>query len=137
MNYALLNEWAKAKEVLANATKTESELREQIIAEFFPDHKSEGTENVELQGGYKLSTVFGVSYDFIKDKDALETAKIALAKTGEDGEVALGSLIVIKEELSVKAYKALTPSQHKIIDPVVVSKPSKPQVKLVAPKEGK
>lgn len=146
--FELLGQWNEAKSNLDQYKNEESVLRKQVISEFYPTHKSEGTENIELSEGWKLNAVFKQDYSFDKDKDfsfdimtgvagnELATLFTELTAT-EDGQAILGELIKVKVELSATVYKKLTPSLKKIVDPYVTIKEASTALKLVEPKEGK
>lgn len=134
MNIDRLNEWYEVQEQLVEIKKRESALRKEVIGDFYPTHKEEGTENVDLDEGYKLSCVFKLNYEFDKNAD-LEKLREELRATGEDGIAAVEELFKLKIELSTTAYKKLPPSLEKIVKPYITIKEATPSLKIVAPKE--
>ena len=130
----LILEWDKAKKELARLKVLESDLRQLIINSDFKNHKLDGTENVELGKGYKLKAVFKTNYSF-PDKDKLDVVLAAIEKAGPDGEYVAERLVKYKPELSVSEYKKLDEVYKKLIDTVIITKPTSPTLELVIPKD--
>lgn len=129
----LIVNWKKATLILAAAKVNEMILRNDIIKECFENHKEEGTENVELGNDYKLKAVFKQSYTF-PDKVKLDEALSKIEETGEAGKLVAERLVRYKPELSVTEYKKLDSIYRKVIDEVLITKPSTPSLELVEPK---
>lgn len=137
MNIDILNKWNSAKKMLDHYKDEESKLRAEVIKSFFPEHKSEGVENFDLSGGYKLKANFKLNYELTKEAASLAEVVGKLRDLGEDGEAALKGLFKIKYELSTKQYKSLLPSIKKIVDDVVTIKIATPSIEIVEPKNEK
>lgn len=130
----LILEWDKAKKELNRLKELEMNLRNQIIATDFANHKAEGTENVDLGGGYKLKAVFKTTYSFT-DKELVDAALTKIEKLGAEGEYIAERLVKFKPELSVSEYKKLDTAYKAIIDEILVTKPATPSLELVIPKD--
>lgn len=122
----LLNDWANVKAELAKVKQLEAELRSQVVEEFFPKHKEDGTETVELGNDWKLKSQFKLSRTI--DKAALPAVLERLPEGIED------HLIRYKPELDARTYKKLSDEHRSIMDEAMTIKPSTPQVSLVPPK---
>jgi hypothetical protein len=128
----LILEWDKAKKELARLKVLEMELRNEIIKNDFTP--IEGTQNVDLGGGYKLKAVFKTTYSF-RSKEELDVVLSMIEKIGPEGEYIAERLIKFKPELSVSEYKKLDEQYKSLIDQVIITKPATPSLELVIPKD--
>ena len=146
--FTILAQWEEYKRNLDWYKREESDLRKKVLAEFYPNHKEEGTESAELGDGWKLNAVFKQDYRFDKDKDfsfdiingVAGKDLIDLFKklnATEDGRAIVGELIKVSVTLSTTTYKKLTPSLKKIVNPYVTIKEASTTLKLIEPKEEK
>lgn len=132
----LLTNWTRAVEQVA-ATKSlvenEMALRKQVMASFFPEPK-EGTNNLELEAGWKLKAVYKL------DRKVDEAALPAIMEKLRTFNVNPDLLIKRKVELDTTGYKTLlsiSPETVKIFDECLTIKPASPSIELVPPKEKK
>lgn len=148
MNTELLNTWYEISTKLKDLKEQESLLRKEVIADAFPTHKDEGTENINLEDGFKLSAVFKQDYAFDKERDFsydlesnagddLVALYEALMGAGEDGLAAAKELFKVAVTLNATAFKKLPPSLRHIVDPYVTIKEAATALKIVEPKEVK
>jgi hypothetical protein len=140
--------WFEKKEQLAKLQAEERLLRDRVVRHYFPSPK-EGTNKVDLGGGYELKMTHG--FDRKIDKALLNTLKTLKVKdyagqlqamgfdpTKYDQEItvfqALGisedKLVRYKPELETKEYRTLTAEQTAIFNQCMEIKPSSPQVKI-------
>jgi hypothetical protein len=143
-----LQKWAKLNESLKAIKAEESILRKEVIADMFPTHKVEGTENIELSEDWKLKATFKQTYEWEKCRDFSfdmleQTAGVDLALLWEslselpDSETILKSIFKVKVEFNATAYKKLLPTVQEFINPYIVVKEASTSLELVAPKEVK
>jgi len=132
----VLREWSEADGSLKQFKGQESELRKEVIGLWYPTHKEEGTENIDLGNNYKLSAVFKQNYAFDKDAD-IDKLHEELISVGEDGVAAAEQLFNVKVELNATAYKKLPPSLQRIVNPYITIKTGSPSLKIVEPKPEK
>lgn len=132
----VLREWSEVDANLKQLKNQESELRKEVIELWYPTHKEEGTENIDLGNDYKLSAVFKQNYAFDKDAD-IDKLHDELISVGEDGVDVAEKLFKVKVELNATVYKKLPPSLQKIVNPYVTIKTGSPSLKIVEPKPEK
>lgn len=143
-----LQKWAELNEQLKTIKKQEAELRKEVIADMFPKHKVEGTENVELGEDWKLKATFKQTYEWEKGRDfSFDMLELTAGNDlnqlwldlGElpDAEAILKSIFKVKVEFNATAYKKLLPTVQDVINPYIVVKEASPSLELVAPKEAK
>jgi hypothetical protein len=141
-----LQKWAELNEQLKTIKKQEAELRKEVIADMFPTHKVEGTENVELADDWKLKATFKQTYEWEKGRDfSFDLIEVIMgedlhnlwsdASDLPDAEAILKSIFKVKVEFNATAYKKLLPTVQEVINPYIVVKEASPSLELVAPKE--
>jgi len=133
----LITKWIEASRNLAAAKEAELQLRQAVLNECFsfdPEALREGTENLELGQGYKLKAGFKISRSLGSDIEAIEKVLQKIEKSGPEGEFVAERLVKWKAELSVTEYKKLPEKIAKIVNELVVSKPSTPSLEFVEPK---
>ena len=143
----ILNEWYEVANVLKEAKAKEAQLRMDVIAEWYPAHKDEGTENVDLDDGYKLNCVFKQNYEFDKERDFsfdLEgkagtdlVELFNLLNGNPDLDDTRTKLFDVKVTVNASVFKKLAPSIRAIVEPFITIKDATPSLKIVEPKEGK
>jgi hypothetical protein len=133
---ALLLQWEAAASALAKAKETEMNLRSQVVEAFYPAHKDEGTENVELGNGFKLKAVFKMSRR-LAAIDAVNDALNKIEATGPEGKFIAERIVRWKPELDKKEYDQLGPQCKSIIDTVLTISPATPALEIVEPKAKK
>ena len=127
-NIDLINTWNEARTKADYWTKKERELRQEVTETVAAD-KQEGTTNVKLPGGYTLKVV---TKNTIKPASGTTIGDIEQAV---DNEWVSSNLFKRKYDVSIAAYRKLTPEQRKVAAELVEIKPTMPTVSLVAPKE--
>ena len=131
--YAILAQHQNAAKQLAYWKELEAALRQQVIAEFSTQAVDcEGTENYDLNAGYKLKIVRKMNYS-VTDFEGMETALIQLEDETGSGLLS-DRLVKWKPELSVGEYKKLPDPLRSIVSPFVTMKPGLPTVELAEPK---
>jgi len=134
---SVLAAWEAANKALAKAKEAEIELRNKVIEAWYPAHKEEGTENIELAAGYKLKAVFKVNRT-LADRDKVDAALTKIEKLGGvEGKIIAERLIQWKPSLNKKEYDILTDKYRKVIDEVLTIKPGAPSLEIVEPKSKK
>lgn len=143
-----LQKWAELNEQLKIIKKQEAELRKEVIANMFPTHKVEGTENVELSDDWKLKATFKQTYEWEKGRDFSFELLDGVAGNDlnqlwldlrelPDAEAILKSIFKVKVDFNATAYKKLLPTVQDVINPYIVVKEASTSLELVAPKEVK
>jgi hypothetical protein len=143
--------WLDAKPVLETAKSVESEARAAVTKTLFPEARK-GTQRYNLNGGYKIKLVYGLTYTLgDKDKVDHEGKKVSIesqiraveekiAELGPEAELLVERLIKWKPELSGSEYEKLdsnSPVQlavRNLIDEVLTIKPASPQLTFEEPK---
>jgi hypothetical protein len=130
----LLKMWAEVKAKIAPLAEQikplaieELALRRQIIATIFANGK-EGTNNLELSGDWLLKGV--IKIDRKVDEAALPAVKIKMQEMNVNPD----TLIEMKPQLVLKAYRELTEEQRNVFDQALDIKPAAPELSLVPPK---
>lgn len=140
---ALIAEWKQLQGQLKEIQDAEREKRQAIVASLFDANKTEGTETLELESGWKLKAVKKLNYDVHNgtDMDALELICAAC-----NMQTVFDDMFNFKPELRVSVYKnsitlvrsMLTPDIQIAFDnavaAVVTIKPGMPELKLIDPK---
>ena len=151
---SVLEFWDIAKQELVNLRARESALRKEVISAWYPTHRDEGTENIELAAGWKLKAVFKQNYEFDKDKDFsfdlisgavgedLNNLWVALTKNDDgspnaDGEALASELFKVNVSVNATTFKKLPPSLKSIVAPYVTIKEASTDLSIVAPKTTK
>ncbi|CUS06491.1 hypothetical protein FDJ62_gp30 [Acinetobacter phage Loki] len=133
-NDNLITGWSDLKEQMNRLKAQELEMRNEIIKRFFSrDLDKEGTINHELGRGWKLKAEFKKTYGFTTTED-LNAALDKLEDQSPEFKLLVERLVGWSPKLSVSEYKKLPDDFRKIIDEVIVIKPSQPTVTLVEPK---
>lgn len=126
---AKINKYKPLVEPLVDAEK---KLRLSIVAVLWPADKpeNEGTQRVELGSGYKLKANVKIDRKVLKDRvlGVLESMKKSGMPTDD--------LINWEPQLNLKAYRALTAEQQKVVEEALEIKPASPTLELEEPKKG-
>jgi hypothetical protein len=156
---AEIKTWLDRRDALDSIKPQEMEARNKVSATLFPNPRK-GTQRYQLNGGYAIKLVHGTTYT-LGDKTKVRTtpdgqeaipineqvneALAKLRELGDEGVKLAGELVKWKPELSESAYLALTPkdgppsniqAQAKaIIDEILITKPSSPQLTFEMPKQ--
>lgn len=134
----LIMQWQAAANALANAKELEMNLRNQVVAECFPN-ATVGVNNLELGMGYKLKATRKLNYNV--NNEGVDAALDDIAKIGNDGAFIAERLVSFKPTLSVSEYKKLdatNPTHKRIkdrIDEVLTTSDGAPTLELVEPKK--
>ena len=121
-----LHVWKTIKEKLDVLKKEESELRDELVEEIFPD-RLEGTSTRELGAGFSIKVV--QPYTREVDEDALKAVVKKLPKGMKK------QLVKTKVSLIKKGYDSLSVDHGAIFDDCLLVKPGKPRLEIVKPKE--
>lgn len=148
---AEIQNWLNAKPVLEQAKSAEAEARAVVTKTLFPN-PTKGTQRYNLNGGYKIKLVYGLTYT-LGDKDKVddEGKKISIESQvraieekimaiGPEARILLERLIKWKPELSGSEYEKLDSDDEtqvairNLIDEVLTVKPASPQLTFEEPK---
>lgn len=131
----LIAAWLDAKRKLEEAKEEEDRLREQIIETYSSGDVEEGTESVELFDGSALKIVRGLTY---KLPPTAETNAVLhrIAAMGNHYPFIAERLVKWEPKLLLSEYRKLNADDpaKKLIDSILITTPSKPQVKYVEAK---
>jgi len=144
----VLHKWEQQKKLLDSAKSAERTYRDQYVAMMSDPSNRRGTETIPLLNGYSAKVTKKETISFIKssvdarrvDVNAVEAAQDEIEKLGNVGSVLADRLIKWKPEFSLSEYNKLDVTNEteaairKIVDRVIVVKPSAPELKIVAPK---
>lgn len=129
MDYVKLEAWRKMDVKLKALKEEEMALRKEVFGDAF-DTQEEGTHNLELEGGWKLSA--NVPYTRKLDKELIG---------GIIDKLRAYNSYLIKTEysLSVTEYKKIPDSDpiKNVIDAILTTTPGAVSLKLIAPKSKK
>lgn len=135
----LLEAWEHSKVVLERAKETEMELRKASFAYTFVDAK-EGTNRVDLGGGYSLKGVRKVNYKIAASNDQVDEAEDKAAKIGNEGTFLFERIITWTPNFSKSEYNKLEESNpthvevKKLIDGLIETTDGAPTLEIEAPK---
>jgi hypothetical protein len=120
-----LQVWFTLRQQLQKLKQTEVLARKDMVAFYF-HNPVEGTNRVDLGGGFELKLTYG--YDRKVDEAALQNVT---AEQVKKLKLPMDELIRWKPELSVTAYRALNAEQQKFVDGLLDIKEGSPQLEIV------
>lgn len=123
----LIQEWNEAKQQLNKWQETESTLRVQVVTELFNAETTEGTENIELAGNWKLKATKGLNYNLSNKDGALMNILATLPSLVAE------NLIRWKPDLNLGIYRKLDQHTQELFRSVLTVTSSKPKLELVPP----
>lgn len=131
----LIQRWNDAKTELDSLKEKEAALRKEVLQEVynFTDELREGTENVDLPNKFKLKAQFSINRKIDCDGEQLQEVIDDILEY-DGGQFIVERLFKTKIELSTGEYKKLPDEIQSIVDTVLTSRPSMPQLSLIAPK---
>lgn len=140
----LLMKWQEAKDALARAKEIEMDLRKYIVGRAFPQ-PTEGTNTLELGGGYELKAAIKYHYKLDPDLSKVEQALDDIAGMGNEGAFIADRLVKWSADFLLTEYRKLqepdaTDIQKKIkarIDAVLTITDAAPSLEIKSPKEKK
>ena len=121
--YASVQKLEVAKEIVAE----EQMLRRGVASMFFPEPK-EGTNDVDLTGGYVLKAT--VQFRREIDKAAFLALRPELERAGVNPD----TIVRWEPELETKEYRTLTGDALALFNTVVTTKSGLPSISIVLPK---
>lgn len=151
---AEIKTWLDRRDALDSIKPQEMEARNKVSATLFPNPKK-GTQRYQLNNGYAIKLVHGTTYTLGDKNKVIDTpegqipvsipeqvqeALHKIAALGVEGERLANELVKWKPELSEKVYLNLQlndgiEAQAKtIIDEILTTKPSSPQLTFEVPK---
>ena len=120
-----LQEWYQEK-VRLTALKTHEHLERVALSEYYFKDPREGTNRLELGGGFDLKLDHGYNYKVDEaDLDNVAAADIKKLKLPWD------DLFVYKPELHLKTYRSLNAEQKKFVDGLLSITTASPQLSIV------
>ena len=128
----LIMEWERATKALSEAKNYEMNLRKYIMGKLFPDAK-EGTNNLELGNGYKLTAVIKFNYKF-ESREKVSNMLQAFAGMDEEGITIGRHLVKWQPEPSITEYRKLTGQYKAIADAAIIITDATPSLEIKAPK---
>lgn len=136
--YADISAWHAAKAKMAEWTSKERELRDAIVAKYFPEG-TEGTNTMNLDFGKALKANITVSR-------GVDKAQLEAMKTSEDAKLAadpeyksnlmplLDEVVKYRPEVSTSGWKELSAESRLLLADVVTEKPGAPSLSIETPK---
>lgn len=127
--------WEQATQALAAAKLAEANARRDFVDWSFDPNTVEGTERIQLGGGYEAKAVKSLNYSFVKDatghidRNAINGTLQHLFNQGVD----VNGLVKWSPALSKTAYEALSDEHRAIIDRVIVTDYAIPKLEIVKP----
>lgn len=129
---ALIQEWDRARKVVAVAEGMERALRSQVVASMFGDY-GDGSRNADIGNGYTLKNVNTTRYD-LADNPAMRQLIRNFEQYAPTAEVG-AALIKDKPRLSLTAYRKLPQWGKTLFDPFVTTTPQLPQLSIIPPRQ--
>jgi hypothetical protein len=137
----LLKNWYEQDNQLKAIKKTEFTLRQQVVNKCgFDPAKLEGSQTLDIGGGWKLKAIKVQTYKVENDKgEAMVALNIIGGATGANRPDLAQRLVDWKPMLSVTTYKEIQPLIDQIpglkeaLSAAITIKPGSPQLELVAP----
>lgn len=127
----LLSEWEEAKRKAVTIAKPlvekEMELRKKVAESFFPE-PVEGTNNAELQAGWKIKYTHALDYKL--DDAVMASVRWSLEEAG----ISPDNIFKYTPSLILKNYRNLGDNIKPIVDAALTIKPKSPTLELIAPK---
>jgi hypothetical protein len=123
----LVQEWNEAKEQLKYWTEKESDLRSKVVQDIFKSDKTEGTETIELTGGWKLKVTKKLNYNVSNKDETLTNILNSLPA------LVAQNVIRWNPDLNLAVYRKLDTTTRELLSPVISIKPAKPSLELVPP----
>jgi hypothetical protein len=121
-----LQRWYTTRTELAELKTSEVLERKDLAGYYFPDPR-EGTNRLDLGGGFHLKMVHCINRKV--DEDAFNAVKV---KDIKRLKLPMDELFVMKPTLSVSAYRGLSDEQRAFIDELLESDDGTPQMTIVA-----
>jgi hypothetical protein len=135
----LINDWEASKTALEVAKNSEMERRKAVFAYAFPN-PTEGTQRVELGGGYSLKAVHKINTKITASNEAVDQAEDAASKCGNEGTFLFERIITWTPNFSKSEYKKLEADNpthiqvKKLVDSLIEETPGAPTLDIEAPK---
>ncbi len=126
MNDAMLAEWQRLTAEVARLSALESDLRQKLFMEIFPDLE-EGQSTIDIGNGWKLEGKGGLNYNLGKLDDVIA----AIARLSPQGKA---DIVSWKPKLKVGSYRKLEDVDKAIVDAVLTVSKAMPSLKLIPPK---
>lgn len=123
--YVDLQKWWQQQQQLKTLKFLEHNARVRMVEFYFPTPR-EGTNNIDMGGGYNLTLAH--TFDYNVDEAAFNSAK---ASDFKKLKIDRDALFVMKPALSLKAYRKLTEEQRAFVDELLDIKPNSPQLHIV------
>lgn len=135
----LLKLWEASKVTLEKAKASEMDLRKAVFAYQFPNPK-EGTQRVEIGGGYALKAVHKVNIKISASNEDVDKAEDEATKIGNEGTFLFERIITWTPNFSKSEYKKLEADNpthiavKKLIDGLIEETSGAPTLEIEAPK---
>jgi len=122
----LLTQWNQLESFYKQVKSWEINLRNKVIKSLFGEGKDEGSETIELGGGWKLRCKKPMTYKLGTQADT-EAMMDQLSPAAPD------DLIKWEPVLSVSSYRLLSESDKRVVDQVLTIKPGQASIEIVPP----
>lgn len=135
---ALLTQWKKVSEELAEKKSEESQLRMKLVVGNFDATKLEGSQTIDIGWGWKLKATKKLNLSATNEGHQTEQLLAAIAAV--DPGLAVG-LVRWSPELSTTVYRQLLklvnnhPDLAKFMSEAITVKPGMPELEMIPPKE--
>lgn len=125
-----LEQWYALKDQLKTLSEKEMSLRKEIAEGYFPN-PIEGTNTVDIGGGYALKGQF--KYNRKVDTPILLNLKEKFLAN----KIRVDALVEFKPSLVLKEYRQLTEEERTLFDGCLIITPASPTIEITAPKKEK
>jgi hypothetical protein len=135
----LLKAWEASKATLEAAKRPKWIRRKAVFGYAFPN-PTEGTQRVELGGGYSLKAVHKINTKITASNEAVDKAEDEASKCGNEGTFLFERIITWTPNFSKSEYKKLEADNpthiavKKLVDSLIEEKPGAPTLEIEAPK---
>lgn len=144
---SLLLKWRAERDELERAKANELETRNKLVAMLFDPEKEEGTETLELGGGWKVKAQKKLNYTLGDSRADPQFKSVGAALDTieglplEEAKFLADRLVRWKPELAISEYRLLETDERftpvkEIIDRVLTVKPGTPSFELIEPNAG-
>lgn len=143
---ALIREWLAAKTAAASAKELEMDKRKAVVAAFFPEGADEGTNNIDIGGGYGLKYVRKYNYKLGPTVDEVDDLLDSIRALGNEGTFIADRLVKWTPEMSLSEYRALSAAETSsdltkkikgLVDKALTITDASPELETIEPKAAK
>ncbi|UOF80406.1 hypothetical protein [Caudoviricetes sp.] len=132
----LIQQWHYTKAEMQRLQAQEKALRAQVVDLVFQrssDSLDTGTIRLDCGDGIKIKGQFGVTRKF-RDLDAVDSVLDAMGRESPEGAEFAKRIVRIKYELDAREFANLPEKYLKMVEPLIETSPSSPQIEVEFPK---